>query len=158
MQWRLTQTSQPLPLCFTSVQFICFISCEGVLNLRMAETLARGLFPCCPGNHVLGHKMSVLVILQALSYVELEGACQCVWAVTWEWWMVSHPRWLSPLCHLAVGQRASERQLRRKLRKIHTVTETVKWDTLTAHVIVKYRLMGIVKPELLNTELLMNAL
>lgn len=37
--------------------------------------------------------------------------------------------------------------LRRKLRKIHTVIEIVKWDTLTAHVIVKYRLMAIVKPE-----------
>jgi len=45
-----------------------------------------------------------------------------------------------------VGQKASEQQLRRKEEK-STVTEIVKWDTLTAHVIVKYCLMGVVKPE-----------
>lgn len=48
---------------------------------------------------------------------------------------------------LSCGSAACELLLRRKLRKIHTVIEIVKWDTLTAHVIVKYRLMGIVKPE-----------
>lgn len=35
----------------------------------------------------------------------------------------------------------------KKLRKIHTVTKIVKWDTRTDHVIVKYQLIGIVKLE-----------
>jgi len=51
-----------------------------------------------------------------------------------------------------VGQRAWKLLLRRKLRKIHRVIEIVKWDTLTAHVIVKYRLMGIVKMEHCSTQ------
>lgn len=43
---------------------VCSISCEGVLNLRLAGALAHGLFPRCLGNRVLGHKMSVLVVLR----------------------------------------------------------------------------------------------
>lgn len=43
----------------------CFISCEGVLNLRMAGALAHGLFPCCLGNRVPGQKMSISVALWA---------------------------------------------------------------------------------------------
>lgn len=47
----------------------------------------------------------------------------------------------------------------KETEKNPTVTEIVKWDTLTAHVIVKYRLMGNSKAgALLNTEFLMNAL
>lgn len=56
-----------------------------------------------------------------------------------------------------MGQPAGESRLQRKTEK----NPHCYWEsrgTLTAHVIVKYRLMGIVKPELLNAELLMNAL
>ena len=126
---------------------VCFISCEGVLNLRMAGSLAHGLFPCCLGNHVAVTRCPSQSSCELGAVWSRSGACHFVWAVMWEWWVVSHPRWLSPLCHSAVGQRTSELQLRRKLTKIHTVTEILKWDMLTAHGSVKHRLMEIVKLE-----------
>lgn len=42
---------------------VCFTSCEGVLNLRVAGTLAHGLFPRCLGNYGAGRKMSILAVL-----------------------------------------------------------------------------------------------
>lgn len=88
----------------------CFISCEGVLNLRMAGTLAHALCPCCSGYRVSDHKMPTVGAWWAQSKY-------CLCDVTGRSGFVSDEHLLLSLSH-GSSQRVSELELRARQTKI----------------------------------------
>lgn len=126
---------------------VCFTSCEGVLNLRATGTLVHGLFPCCLGNNGAGRKMSILAILWALSCVESERAVRVCgpWRESDEWCFIPDDYLLCVTQLWVRGPLSCSSE--ENWEKSTELLWIAKWDTLTAHVIVKYRLMGIIKLE-----------
>lgn len=126
---------------------VCFTSCEGVRNLRATGTLAHGLFPCCLGNNGAGCKMSILAVLWALSCVESERAVRVCgpWRESDEWCFIPDDYLLCVTQLWVRGPLSCSSE--ENWEKSTELLWIAKWDMLTAHVIVKYRLMGIIKLE-----------
>lgn len=120
---------------------------EGVRNLRATGTLAHGLFPCCLGNNGAGRKMSILAVLWALSCVESERAVRVCgpWRESDEWCFIPDDYLLCVTQLWVRGPLSCSSE--ENWEKSTELLWIAKWDTLTAHVIVKYRLMGIIKLE-----------